>query len=588
MDDLRRILRRIDGKGYKAYKDIAGAYHSGDLSLYVDHVQGDPFAAPSKVRCRIPQQRAALPSTLFDNPVRRMALEDFLARQVRRAIGDIVKGGRGTGKSGLVAVDAGGQEVLERTAVVVRPDWVEVRLEVGLPGSGRSILGLQAVEMLCEELPAVAGQGLVWDNLPHEAARCFVECVENQEYLRTQLPEHGLIAFVADGALLPRRSGVSDLPLDAHECVIFRSPDEMRVTLKLLHPLPDDEASGRHITGMGIPAGVTLIVGGGYHGKSTLLQALERGVYPHIPGDGREYVVSCPDAVKIRAEDGRRVTQVDISPFINNLPFSRSTCAFSSERASGSTSQAASLMEALELGATTLLMDEDTSATNFMVRDARMQALVHKSCEPITPFVDRIRQLYADHGISTVLVMGGCGDYFEAADRVVMMREYLPLDVTRKAREIAEEIPSCRANEGVAPLHTTMRRIPHADSFSAARGGHRIKIDTPTLHRIRLGTTDIDLSAMDQLVDASQTRAIAHALHLLRHFMGPEEDLNTLLTRLEACFDEQGLSCLSLYGDEGQHPGNFARPRRYEIAAALNRHRTIRFDIVRPARQRSR
>ncbi len=579
MDDLRRILRRIDGKGYKAYKAIAGAYHGGELSLYVDHVQGDPFAAPSKVRCRIPQRRAALPPGLFDNSVRRTALEDFLARQIRRAIGDIVKGGRGTGRSGLVTVDAGGQEVLERTAVLVRSDWVEVRLEVGLPGSGRSILGLQAEEMLCEELPAVAVRGLVWNHLPRDAARRFVECVENQEHLRAQLPRHGLIAFVADGALLPRRSGVSDLPLDAHECVIFHSPDEMRVTLELLHPIPGREPSGRLISGMGIPAGVTLVVGGGYHGKSTLLQALERGVYPHIPGDGREYVVSCPGAVKIRAEDGRRVTQVDISPFINNLPFSRGTCPFSSERASGSTSQAASLMEALEVGASTLLMDEDTSATNFMVRDARMQALVRKSCEPITPFIDRVRQLYDDHGVSTVLVMGGCGDYFETADKVVMMREYQPIDVTRKAREIAGEIPSRRANEGAAPLRASMRRIPEAGSYSAARGGRRVKIDTPTLHRIRLGATDIDLSAMDQLVDASQTRAIAHALHLLRQFMGPEEDLNALLSRLEACFDEQGLSCLSLYGDEEQHPGNFARPRRYEIAAALNRHRTIRFQM---------
>ncbi len=577
MEGLRRILGRIDGKGYKAYKDIAGVYGDERLTLYVDHVQGDPFAAPSKVRCRIPRQRAALPASLFDNPVRKLALQDFLARQVRHAIRKVVKGARGTGKSGLIDVDAGGQEVLERTAVVLRPEWVEVRLEVGLPGSGRSILGLQAIEMLCCELPEVAAQGLIWRNLPHDAARHFVDCVENQEYIRGQLRQQGLVAFVADGALLPRKSGVSDLPLEADSAVLFRSPESMRVTLELLHPLPGAGVAGRRISGMGVPAGVTLIVGGGYHGKSTLLQALERAVYPHIPGDGREYVVTCRDAVKVCAEDGRRVTGVDISPFINNLPFSRGTRAFSSDRASGSTSQAASLMEALEVGASALLMDEDASATNFMVRDARMQALVHKSCEPITPFVDRVRELYAAHGVSTVLVMGGCGDYFETADTVVMMREYVPVDVTRRAREIAAEIPTQRVNEGGAPLHVSMKRIPEAGSYSAARGRRGVRIDVPMLRHIRFGATEIDLGAMDQLVDISQTRAIAHALHLLRRFMGEGQDLRQLMTRLEACFDEQGLSCLSLYGEVEQHPGNFARPRKYEIAAALNRHLTIRF-----------
>ena len=101
---------------------------------------------------------------------------------------------------------------------------------------------------------------------------------------------------------------------------------------------------------MGIRKGITLIVGGGYHGKSTLLKALEAGVYNHIAGDGREFVITDDTAFKLRAEDGRSITGVDISPFIKNLPNKKDTVHFSTEDASGSTSQAANLMEALESG----------------------------------------------------------------------------------------------------------------------------------------------------------------------------------------------------------------------------------------------
>ncbi|MDP6559575.1 MAG: ABC-ATPase domain-containing protein, partial [Candidatus Binatia bacterium] len=423
--DLRNILSRIDGRGYKAYKEIQGAYDFGQFILYTDHVQGDPFASPSKVRVRVAQDAALIPKGLFGNKIRCVVLQDWLARGIHAAIRRMVRGSRGTGGSGGISIDAGAQEVLERTAVLVTGDWVEARLEVGLPAAGRTVLGRQAVAILCDEIPEIVKSSLFWDRLPQKEGREFVECVENQEHIRRQLEPSGLVAFVADGAILPRESGASDRPHSGAQAVPFKSPDSFRVTIELPNPVRGGE---RSISGMGIPRGVTLIVGGGYHGKSTLLRALERGVYPHIPGDGREYVVTCADGVKIRAEDGRRIEQVDISPFISDLPYGRSTSAFSTEDASGSTGQAANIIEALEMGATVLLLDEDTSATNFMVRDARMQALVDKKNEPITPFLDRVRELYEKIGVSTVLIMGGCGDYFDVADAVIMMREYLPCD----------------------------------------------------------------------------------------------------------------------------------------------------------------
>jgi predicted ABC-class ATPase len=573
-NDLRRLLGQIDGKGYKAYKDIEGVYDFGSFVLAIDHVQGDPFAAPSKVRVRMPHHVNYLPSALSNTSVRRIALQDYLARLADQVIRRTVQGRRGAGKSGLIAIDAGRQEVLQRTAVLVTPQWVEARLEVGLPAAGRTILGRQAEAILCKDLPQIAEQSLRWYNLPQRDVEHFVACIENQEFMRAQLDKKGLVAFVADGSILPRQSGATDKPMDASEAVPFQSPDALRVTLALANDTPEAHS---HTSGMGIPKGVTLIVGGGYHGKSTLLHALERGIYPHIPGDGREMVVTSPDAVKIRAEDGRRVEKVDISPFISNLPYGRSTTAFTSEDASGSTSQAANILEAIEAGSTVLLVDEDTSATNFMVRDARMQALVHKEHEPITPFLDRVRELYDTRGISTVLVMGGSGDYFDVADHVIMMREYRPYDVTHEAREVAAQHPTHRRAEVSESLRQTTERVPLSESFDPSRGKREVKIDAKGLDLILFGNDPIELRCVEQIVDISQTRAIGHAIHLAtERFMDGKATLREVVEMVEAFFDKEGLDELDPFHRRERHPGNFARPRKHEIAAAINRLRTVR------------
>jgi len=569
-------LRRIDGRGYKAYKEIRGSYQIGDLELHVDHVQGDPFAAPSLVRARLPQEWASLPPELFAGPVRRIALVDFLARRIATAIQRRARRHRGSGKSGLIFIDAGGQEVLERTAVAIGPQWVEARLQVGLPAAGRRVLGNEAEALLCEELPRVVEEGLLWERLPRERAHHFVLCVENQEWIREQLRPRGLVAFVADASILPRESGASDRPM-GEEAVRFRAPESLRVSFDLPNPIDSGEGESTRISGLGIPGGVTLIVGGGYHGKSTLLRALERGVHPHVPGDGRELVVTEPGAVKIRAEDGRRVEACNISSFIDDLPQGRSTGSFASDDASGSTSQAANIVEALELGATTLLLDEDTSATNFMVRDARMQALVHEDHEPITPFVDRVHELHQRLGVSTVLVMGGCGDYFDVADTVIEMREYLPADVTAEAKAIAASHLTRRRIETRRPLAAATGRVPLAQSLDPSRGRREIKIDAKAIDLLEFGTQRIDLRGLEQLVDVSQTRAVGYAIELARErFMGEEATLAQVMDAVEKTLDEEGLEALDPFRRGERHPGNFARPRRFEIGAALNRLRSLR------------
>jgi len=565
-EELHTLLGAIDGRGYKAYEEIEGSYDLRACVLFVDHVQRDPFASPSRLRVHVSRDASGLPRDLATNKVRRIAAQDYLARAFRRAIARHARGaGRGSGQSGRIAIDAGGQEVLERSAVGINDERVEARFTVGLPAVGRRVLGREAAAMLLQELPRIVDDALLARALDAEALRHHLDVVEDQDVLRRALDERGLVAFAADGSVLPRRSGIDDRPLATAEVVPLCAPLELRVTLTAPHR--------GEVTGLGIPRGVTLIVGGGFHGKSTLLTAIERGVYDHVPGDGREYVVTDERAVKIRAEDGRRIAQTDISPFIRNLPFGKETVRFSTDNASGSTSQVAGIMEALEVGARVLLMDEDTSATNFMIRDARMQMLVAREHEPITPFVDKVRQLADEHHVATTLVMGGSGDYFDVADTVIMMKAYRPLDVTRRCREIAGSCARLRQFEGGDAFGALPARRPLAASFDARRGKRDVKISTRDRRAILYGTTLLDLAALEQLVDGSQTRAIGLALHYFaRHLAEDAASLRAALQELDRRLECEGLDVLS------PHPllGDLARPRIDEIAAAINRLRSLR------------
>jgi predicted ABC-class ATPase len=581
-EDLRRLLSRIDGRGYKAYRDIRGTYGFEGYTLFVDYVQGDPFASPSRIRVRIPLSRAGFPAYTFSSPIRRyaaqknpalqsstreIALRDFVTRAFdescqRSSDRRTSRRNRGTGKSGLIDIDHPGQEILERSSIVMTDDSVEARFVMGLPAFGRRIAARHAQEMFFEELPRIVERSLLFSSLPREVLYRHIETYEDADVLRGELDAMGLVAFVADGSILPRASGIDPRPLSRGKVVPFLSPPSLRREVELPN-------RGR-ITGMGIPKGVTLIVGGGYHGKSTLLRALELGVYNHIPGDGREYVVTTERAVKIRSEDGRRIEKVDISPFISNLPFEQDTVGFSTEDASGSTSQAANIMEALEASASVLLIDEDTSATNFMIRDHRMQELVAKEREPITPFIDKVGQLYSDLGVSTILVMGGSGDYFDAANFVVCMVEYSPQEVTQRARRIAEKFKAERKPEGGERFGDITPRIPLSGSFDPSKGRKEVKISPKGLHSIAFGRHSINLACIEQLVDISQTRSIGESIHYATRYMDGKRTLREIIERISRDISQEGLNVLA-----AQPVGDLAAFRGLELAAAINRLRTL-------------
>src|ERR687897_135500 len=560
MQRLGATLDRIDRKGYGAYRDLSGTHDLGHFVLSMDRVQRDPFAPPSLIRIRTKVN--PFDPTLFGNSVRRVAFEDFLTRIVEREVRRVVRGNRGSGGSGRVEIQRASQVVLPRTSMVVEPGYVEARMAVGLPARGRSVDASAARTVLLEELPEVVRRGL--DPAPEggvdvERAKLHVESVEDADHLRRLLPGLGLVAFVADGAVLPRESGASDRPL-REGAVPFGSPEEHRVEVEL----PNKGV----VSGMGVAEGVTLVVGGGFHGKSTLLSALSWGVYDHVPGDGRELVVTRGDAVKVRAEDGRSVSGVDISAMIGDLPGGRTTKDFSTPNASGSTSQAANIAEAMEVGTSLLLVDEDTSATNFMIRDERMRELVRS--EPISPFIDLVRPLHRALGVSTVVVVGGVGDYLDVADRVILLEDYVPIDATPRSREVIESFPPR------VPLTDRGVRPPRKRAIDASqvdlRRGKRQTARGRGLHTIELGRERIDLSYLEQLTESGQTEAVAR---IVGEWVaaGEVRDVRDLLTEALASVGQNGLD--SLGGFRG-HPGEMSLPRPQELAAAINRIRALK------------
>lgn len=563
--DLRNELNAIARKSYPAYKSVQGSYDFKDYKLSIDHVQGDPFASPSKVSVLIPGRQAGFPERLYEERMKRITLQDYLTRIFGGQIEKYNFKAKGSGKSGLIGVSRCGQEVLERSACTINPENgdVLVRMEIGFPANGRTINSGELIKILFDFLPDCICSSFFYKRLNHGAVEKAVRLCVDQQHIRGKLDEMGLAAFIANGSVLPRESGVSQRPMK--QAVVFQSPSSMEVTIDLPYHGP--------ITGMGIKKGVTLIVGGGFHGKSTVLEALELGVYNHIPGDGREFVITGQSAVKLRAEDSRSVKKVDISPFINNLPNGKNTVQFDTQDASGSTSQAANTMEAVEAGADLFLIDEDTSATNFMIRDELMQQVVSRSKEPITPFVERVRAVYEQLGISTIMVAGSSGAYFHVADAVIQMEDYLPYDITKEAKEAASQYAGIRIIEEPMDIADFNGRRPRINP--ALKNNTRIKSKVLGRDSVSLDREVVDLRYVEQLVDQEQLQAL---VYLLKYgemkLMNGKRSLKEIVDALEDLMDQKGLEALS---DMAYLPDSLARPRRQEIFACFNRYRGLYF-----------
>ncbi|MCD8109948.1 MAG: ABC-ATPase domain-containing protein [Clostridiales bacterium] len=592
--DLRQELESINRRGYPAYKSLGGQYDFGEFVLSVDHVQGDPFASPSNLSVEIPMRRTGFPELYWKEDYARTALEDCILRRFSDALSKNSFKAKGSGKSGLLATSRPGQEILHRSALVIAKGKLTARFEAGFPANGRTINAYELEKMLFDFLPPAVIQSLYYKNWKKEILQKNYELSVDQHFIREELPKRKLVAFLGEGSILPRMSGVSSKPL--RDAVPLSVPESLKVELDL-------PFHGK-MSGMGIPQGVTLIIGGGYHGKSTLLQALEQGVYNHIAGDGREYALTEDTALKLRAEDGRSVSNLDLSLFIHNLPNGKDTKCFSTADASGSTSQAAAVMEGIEAGSHTFLIDEDTSATNFLVRDEFMQKIVHGDKEPITPFCARVRDLYDQAGISTVLVAGSSGAFFHMADTVIQMDAYRPFDVRGKVERFLPEypLPAFEADKFQLPegerifwgksvgQGTAYSRGPGKDYAKNGRRGDdrsgiegsenrhrtensgredRIKTKVMSTDGFSLNHDMVDLRYVEQIIDSEQTAALAKMMkYLLTHLSG-RTTVDRLAKMLAHQIEQDGLEpFMDGYGYCG-----LAMPRIQEIYAMLNRLR---------------
>lgn len=594
LNELTSHLHAIDGRSYAAYKAIVGRYRSPlGWVLYIDRIQPDPYAPPTAIRVVLPlaltgadtrltgftprltganetlteanEPLTVTNSHLTASPTRAVALRDYLARTLRELL-----------KGQAISIAPAGQEILERSSVNLHETWqddfstpafnapgpyLELRLRWSLPAFGREIAGRQAARNLNLDLArAIASLDLRESELG-AAAWKHCQVAEDHAALQKILVERGWVAFLAEGANLARRSGVSQLPLEGG--VPLTAPETLAQTVHLPH--------AGAVRGTAIPAGVTVIAGGGYHGKSTLLNAIARGIYPHIPGDGRELVATVPEAMAVRAADGRAVTGVDLRPFISHLPGRDADPAqFTTANASGSTSQAASIMESLELwgqpAQAALLLDEDTCATNLLIRDQRMRALVSSEREPITPLVDRIRALHRERGISTLIVMGGSGDYLDVADQVLIMDSYRLVDATAQARQVCASQP--RVDTSLPDFPLPAQRLPQRPE-AKRRGPSRTR--ALGTQRLVLDRHEVDVADVSGLVDEGQALAVAWALRALleRHFDG-RTSLPQALAQVAKRLDDVGLDALG-----EAHPAFLVRPRLVDVGAAVNRLRSL-------------
>lgn len=576
-EELRQQLRSINRKSYPAYKGLKGLYHFGNYILSIDHVQGDPFASPSHVSIQISHRDAGFPVEYYKDTLTGTTLCDYLTRQFEKQVSQYSFRAKGSGKSGLLTVSHCGQEILFRTACEITEKGITARFFVGFPANGRTINATELEKIFFDFLPVCIQKSFFYSSLNAKELQNYIELAEDQEFIRQTLPAKNLCAFIADGSILPRESGISSRPMKAS--VPFTSPDSLRISINLPH-------KGK-ITGMGIPKGITLIVGGGYHGKSTLLNALELGVYNHIPGDGREYVITDATAVKLRSEDGRFIKDVDISMFINDLPNKKDTHCFSTLDASGSTSQAAGIVESMEAGSHLFLLDEDTSATNFMVRDTFMQQVIQREKEPITPFLERAEDLYKKAGISTILVAGSSGAFFHIADTIIQMDNYVPKDITASVKKLCSQYP-------LPAVSVTDFQLPHSHRIMSrpaesskhlrhnSRGNHsdsgaakpeRLKTRISGTDGFSLGRQEIDLRYTEQLIDAEQTAALGLLLkYAVEHLA---DGRRTLPEIVQFLWKNLSLHGLSFFTENQKISCGYATPRIQEIYACLNRYRGL-------------
>lgn len=552
--EFKNILQGIDGNDYKSYESIEGEYLFNDYTLYVDHIQVHPSACRSNIRVKMPQNVALFPSDTYSNRSREIALRDFITRRFYYLI-------QISGMSEFIFIDSPGQEILERTTAFVDQYFVEIRFAINLPSANKLVEGNLAQDIFFDKLPSIINNSIVFENLDNDSLYKHIKTSEDADFLRNELENLRLIAFIAENSILPRQSDTNSLPMES-EAVPFISPD----TLKMDVELPNKG----QITGMGLLRGITLIVGEDGHGKTTLLNAVGHGIYNHIPGDGREYVVSNPNSVIVRAEHGRSIQNINISPFIKNLISEQSTDSFSIDKAESVVSQVANVIESIEVGADVLLIDEGTSANNFLYYNYNSRGTVSEQHEDITSFIDKARSLYNEYMVSSILAMEQAENHFGIADYVIQMSEFKALDVTEKAKEIAQK--NNDPNKINGHFGIIRDRIPLLD-LSSIKTKEDIDATANEISCIEFESDIIDLNSIEQLVTVSQIKAIREAIEYAKRYMDGKKSFRQVTSLVMLDIGRSGLDILNQ-----KLLSNYAEFRKIELAAVINRLKTLKVE----------
>lgn len=581
MQNLKTQIESIADQPYRHIRKLTGSYKFPGFDFKFLRTQGSPGANPASIAAiTVPVKATGFPNQFMAKSYYRIAMADFIIRRFKLGIDQIAKQNRGREGSGSFYTIELSQKMLQRDCVLFVDNDIELRFIFSLPakGSGGGQFDAdQAWLMFEKELTAMVDFSLYYKNYDQESTQLldrYLDVQHKRERIKNYLKKNGLTVFINNGAILPRQSGIDDRPATGKNIIPFQSPMSCQVEI----PISDTEV----VQGMAIKEGITCITGGGYHGKSTLLQAILAGIYAHIPDDGREYIVTREDAVFIRAEEGRSIRNVDISAFIGMLPNGINTEQFSTDNASGSTSQAAMIVESLEAGSNLLLFDEDSCATNLLLRDELIAKVLDSSQEPIKPLYNSVRSLWCQYRVSMIFVVGGLGSFLQKADTCLLMDNYQCRDITAKVRAVLGEIKY----EALQAEKFSGQRYLAADNFSPAYNNQRLNKQIPKRikslrnapRQLEYGMDLINLEALPQLIEASQILTIGYCLLRLKKAMEYQgSNAHTIKYWLDWLYQQLERNGLSFL--QPDYPGLLSLPRRNEVAAAINRTRSLKVRV---------
>lgn len=559
--EFYQILSAINGAAATEYSRLVGDF---DFSRYVLKINSldQVEQGGNLLVVRVPQILAGFPPHLFNTPVRRTALEDFLTRRLVAEIDRLSRyDAKGISRRRLT-IAVPGQKILPRTSLLAAEEYLEARITVHLPLAGGLVDSVGAQEIFFEDLSDVVNRSLIYCNLDDAELEEFVDLMEDVDQIRQILPTRGLVAFLAEGSLLSRL-GNTDYP----------GHDELRpLFVDESLSMEMDTPNGGTVRGVGIPQGITLILGDAYSGRSDILSGIAHGIYNHIPGDGRERCVTVPDAVQVAAEVGRSIQRVDLSFFLGALPGEENTSLYSRIDADPSAAQAAQVIESLEVGARVLLFDESSSSSAFLTRDARLDPVMPITEQHIQPLSVRARQLVDDLGVSLVVAgSSSVAEFISVADQIYRVEGGKLEDITEACKAIEIQSQDVPAYQDVARLVERSRWVVPS-SLDPSSGKEDQHVEALARDLLEFGRSTIDLQGVKQLADIYQTETIGRILYYAKiHYLDERRPIRELLDLVDRDLSTEGLECLSR-----DLRGDFARPRRYEIAAALNRLDTLR------------